>query len=499
MSAALAACGRVGYASVGDAGIDARDASLDAPGHDASPSDAPGLDAPGLDAPGLDAPGLDAPGLDAPMTDAPAVDAVIIDTAELPMCGDGIVEAFEQCDDANSIASDGCESNCSTTAGWVCAGEPSLCTTSCGDGVLAPSEICDDGNLEAGDGCSATCVIEAGFACNRGQAPYFAFRSGNRDCVEIDPPRLEDGTLFYTDGATVRIRHVGGAYQYATGGPWVAIAHATAWTNDGSGAPLAGPTVYLPPGTRTSADEASRAAAIAYAARAGALDLVGPAHRTIALSVWDGACADNSDELTVWRVDRLSQCVVAEPGLVSWLPLDDSLVDAIPGRPPLPTPASHGFVQGVHGWSLRLTSSPATMDTASLTAPSYTLAFWFAWADRSSPPPRMQSIVAVPGASVEARLDTTNTFSLLTRWDTLVTTSSLDVTVPHHIALVVSAGAGRSCELYVDGVSMGTLASDTTPSPLGAMLRMYAGEELDDLRVYDRALGPTEIAALATR
>src|SRR5262249_9737741 len=32
--------------------------------------------------------------------------------------------------------------------------------TICGNGVLEPTETCDDGNLTAGDGCSAACAVE---------------------------------------------------------------------------------------------------------------------------------------------------------------------------------------------------------------------------------------------------------------------------------------------------------------------------------------------------
>jgi cysteine-rich repeat protein len=35
----------------------------------------------------------------------------------------------------------------------------------CGDGVVDRLEKCDDGNNEAGDGCSTTCRVENGWAC----------------------------------------------------------------------------------------------------------------------------------------------------------------------------------------------------------------------------------------------------------------------------------------------------------------------------------------------
>lgn len=112
-------------------------------------------------------------------------------------CGDGMVQAPEDCDDANIIAEDGCEPDCTFTctddvecggycAGAVCVPDLHLCRTSsarpdgdvcerdgdastrdicrermcessiCGDGYVdrEAGEDCDDGDR---GGCSATC------------------------------------------------------------------------------------------------------------------------------------------------------------------------------------------------------------------------------------------------------------------------------------------------------------------------------------------------------
>ncbi len=63
-----------------------------------------------------------------------------------PVCGDGIVDAGEDCDDGNSDDTDACRNDC--TAPF------------CGDGILDAGEECDDGNLVDGDGCSANCDVE---------------------------------------------------------------------------------------------------------------------------------------------------------------------------------------------------------------------------------------------------------------------------------------------------------------------------------------------------
>lgn len=66
-----------------------------------------------------------------------------------PVCGDGLLEAPEECDDGNLADDDGCNS--------VCVQEI------CGDGILQAGigEQCDDGNVVGGDGCDALCEIEA--------------------------------------------------------------------------------------------------------------------------------------------------------------------------------------------------------------------------------------------------------------------------------------------------------------------------------------------------
>ncbi len=83
------------------------------------------------------------------------------------VCGNGIIEGDEECDDGNRYPGDGCSSNCKVEPGWECRGEPSVCTPICGDGIIVRGrEFCDDGNTEPGDGCSADCRIESGWECS---------------------------------------------------------------------------------------------------------------------------------------------------------------------------------------------------------------------------------------------------------------------------------------------------------------------------------------------
>ena len=82
-----------------------------------------------------------------------------------PSCSDGTLDAGEQCDDGNTSGGDGCTAGCQIEAGYECAGAPSVCTLSCSDGTLDAGEQCDDGNTSAGDGCTGSCQIEAGYVC----------------------------------------------------------------------------------------------------------------------------------------------------------------------------------------------------------------------------------------------------------------------------------------------------------------------------------------------
>jgi cysteine-rich repeat protein len=81
------------------------------------------------------------------VSDGAVVDAYTLGFQFDGVCGDGVLNLAEQCDDGNVEAGDGCDA--------VCAVEPE-----CGDGVLHPAEACEDGNLINGDGCDVACTEE---------------------------------------------------------------------------------------------------------------------------------------------------------------------------------------------------------------------------------------------------------------------------------------------------------------------------------------------------
>ncbi len=66
----------------------------------------------------------------------------------MPVCGNGIIETGEKCDDGNISGGDECPANCK---------DP------CGDGVLDGGEECDDANVIKGDGCSDLCKRDAAY------------------------------------------------------------------------------------------------------------------------------------------------------------------------------------------------------------------------------------------------------------------------------------------------------------------------------------------------
>jgi cysteine-rich repeat protein len=95
-------------------------------------------------------------------------------TAVAAVCGNGVVETGESCDDGNKNGGDGCSAGCLIEAGYSCTGTSSgvsscsLLVAVCGDGfTTGTSETCDDKNTRSGDGCSASCTVESGWSCTR--------------------------------------------------------------------------------------------------------------------------------------------------------------------------------------------------------------------------------------------------------------------------------------------------------------------------------------------
>ncbi len=87
-----------------------------------------------------------------------------------PVCGNGLVEKGEICDDNNTNDGDGCDKSCTHIEdGYTCPKKGGECSKieTCGNGNLDDNEACDDNNTKSEDGCSADCsTVESGFHCD---------------------------------------------------------------------------------------------------------------------------------------------------------------------------------------------------------------------------------------------------------------------------------------------------------------------------------------------
>lgn len=67
-----------------------------------------------------------------------------IDEPTTPTCGDGTLDAGEQCDDGNQVDTDTCHNDCTPAV--------------CGNGIVEADEQCDDGNRQNDDACRNNCT-----------------------------------------------------------------------------------------------------------------------------------------------------------------------------------------------------------------------------------------------------------------------------------------------------------------------------------------------------
>jgi cysteine-rich repeat protein len=91
----------------------------------------------------------------------------------IPNCGNGTVDAGEQCDDGALVDGDGCSSFCRYEI--------------CGNGFIDLHETCDDGNTTSGDGCSSNCQDEA---CGNGTIDV------NEQCDDGNTEGTDDCTQY---------------------------------------------------------------------------------------------------------------------------------------------------------------------------------------------------------------------------------------------------------------------------------------------------------------
>ncbi len=138
--------------------------------------------------------------------------------AELSVCGNGVVEGEESCDDGNESPGDGCSGVCAVEEGFECPAGGGTCqdVDECWEGthscVVGPELclnlpggyecVCSSGHFLGETGCEACApgsyAPEAGMdACILCSPGYYRFQSGGKECKECPP-----GSFSGDDGAS---------------------------------------------------------------------------------------------------------------------------------------------------------------------------------------------------------------------------------------------------------------------------------------------------------
>ncbi len=121
---------------------------------------------------------------------------------QTPVCGDGIVQVGEQCDDKNS-AYPGCSATCQLEPGYTCPFAGAPCVPKCGDGILVkPAEQCDPGMTIANvaQACNADCSVKPGWVCDATSCRQTVCGDGKVEGAEGCDPTPKNNDL--GDGCT---------------------------------------------------------------------------------------------------------------------------------------------------------------------------------------------------------------------------------------------------------------------------------------------------------
>ncbi len=133
-----------------------------------------------------------------------------------PECGDGVIEGTEECDDGNTVDEDACLATClpATCGDGVVAAfeacdplDDNTCfdncslSETCGDGVVDEGEECDDGNTDDTDTCLTSClnafcgdaIVQDGEACDSSPNCTDTCEVGEDTCNNMEMDEDEDG------------------------------------------------------------------------------------------------------------------------------------------------------------------------------------------------------------------------------------------------------------------------------------------------------------------
>lgn len=219
-----------------------------------------------------------------------------------PVCGNGFLEADEECDDGNLADGDGCESSCQV-------GE-----VLCGNGVLDPGEACDDANGDPDDGCGSSCATECGFLCLAvGEPCTPGFHAVQ--CASPGPPFGQASPI--ANNCQLATLSVDGAY----------IALSPATTVDGEARHL--DAIYTDPDNAVfgfagdTEDLAAGSRLVAVNTETGELTPLGPS-----LGVWImGAAMNDEGELWVTVFDTYERNATTEVSIARVDPVSGEFAD----------------------------------------------------------------------------------------------------------------------------------------------------------------------------
>ncbi len=118
------------------------------------------------------------------------IDVITFDWGAPVTCGNNLIEQGEQCDGSN-LNSQTCMTLGQGFTGGIlsciapgltnqCIFNTSACTSAvCGNGIIEGAEKCDDQNVVNGDGCSNICQVEGGWKCSGQPSKCLRFKVGS--------------------------------------------------------------------------------------------------------------------------------------------------------------------------------------------------------------------------------------------------------------------------------------------------------------------------------